>query len=951
MSLLDPQRHDILAVLAVVGLLASAVVIRRHNDAARSAPQLEAMLEPDAERRGGTLDNGLRYYVRENGSPEHRAELRLVVNAGSVLEDGDQRGLAHAVEHMLFRGTRHFPGRSISNYLESIGMRGGQDVNATTSPDETIYQITIPTDRPEVLDSALAMLADMAHEATFDPVEARAEAGIVLSEWRSRRDVGDRLLTLRDSALLIGSRYGMRETIGDTAVLRRFDLGAMRRFYADWYRPELMGVVVVGDVDAAAAVASVRTYFGAIPRSATARSRPPIATPASRAVRVAALTDAEATTTLLSLWFTRQAAGRVTVGDYRARVAANLWRSILGERYQDVADQPGSPLLSASIERREPVRPLDAEVIDAAVSEDRLVPALDLILQENDRFVRHGPTPAEIERASAMVLRQWRQASQWTQSSTDVADGYVREFLTGDVFIGRSAASDLMSALVPTITSADLQAAARRASSDSGVFLLVTGPEGKALEAISLDSLRAHLRLAGRDTPAAASAQRDSTPWFALHTSPGRIASERTLKDIDTQDWVLENGMRVILKPSQFVQNQFEFRLTGSGGAALASDRDYPSAYYADAVLRSTGVGTLRGRELTRLLDGSAIDFNQSVQDDQISFRGYAAPRDMETLFQVIHLHFVGARSDTVAFRRFRERMISYNGRRTANPDVVFSDSVAAIVQQHRPRALRRSVPFLRGISLSRSITFWNARVANASSFTLVLSGDFAVEQARELVERYLAALPAGHAEQPGEDDARFPARTIERSFVAGAGPKARTQILVSGPYDGLQSSSAGLSIARNVAELALNERLRESLGGTYDVDVTTSVVLTRPSTYTMTIDFAAAPDRIDALAAAALAELSRLRAAGPSESEFVRTRAARIRDLDEKLRDIEYWADELSTHARMHWPLGDIADHPRSAASLTRQSLREACRTFLGTATHVRVTMYPRASPLPTAR
>ena len=297
-----PRREDLVAIILAPLVVVLGIVawvrgddVGKHLSTAQTAPRLDVPIPADTRIQTGELRNHLHYFVRRNGWPESRAELRLVVNAGSVLEADDQRGLAHAVEHMVFRGTKRFPGHVVENYLESVGMRGGSDINATTSQDETVFHITIPTDRPEVIDTALAILADMAHNATFDPVEAQQEAGVVMSEWRSRSDAGQRLYDERTALLLAGSFYANHPTIGDTAVLRRFDVSAMRRFYTDWYRPELMAVVAVGDFDAAKVERLIVRHFAELPTSATPRSRPAVSVTRGGAPRATVLTDPEAT--------------------------------------------------------------------------------------------------------------------------------------------------------------------------------------------------------------------------------------------------------------------------------------------------------------------------------------------------------------------------------------------------------------------------------------------------------------------------------------------------------------------------------------------------------------------------------------------------------------------------------------------------------------------------------
>jgi zinc protease len=954
MSLLKhPRREEIAAALmALVFVSVGALMWSRGgsgdgaSDADRPRRALGTPLPKDTERAAGKLPNGMQYFVRVNPIPKHRAELRLVVNAGAVLEDDDQRGLAHAVEHMVFRGTRHFPGRTIESYFSSLGMRDGEDINATTNQDETVYTATVPTDRPEALDSALTMLADMAHEATFDPVEARTEAGIVLGEWRSDRTARERFGEVRDSTIMAGSRYGTRRTIGDTSVLRRFDVGAMRRFYRAWYRPELMAVVVVGDISEMQVVAKVKKLFGTIPASEKRVVRPEIPAPIPRTLRSATLTDPEAVGTRLSLWFPQPSRALRTLGDYRASLVGRLWREVLDARLEEATDRPGSPLLGANVTWRGVNRPVDANVVSAIVVEGSTLPAVDLLVDEMNHLAQHGPTESELRRQVQSILRSRNDAAQWSDESSDLADAYATEFLTGEAPIDRDASLALAEELLPTITARDLRESARLASLDSGAFVLITAPARDVHTRVSPAELIARVRAASSHAVTRTRETQDSVDLMPVMPKPGRIATEKVLTDFQTFDWTLENGMRVILKPTDFADEQVEFRLFGSGGASLASDADYPSAYLSDGIVRSTGVGSLSGRRLGQFIDASSIDLTQHVGDGMIEINGYVGSRDVETLLQLLRLHFTAARADTAAFRRYLDRAKSFAVQRGADPDAVFDDSVAAAVTQHHPRALHNGERFMASLDLAKSLRFWNARMSSAASFTLVLTGDFTLEQVRPLVERYLASLPGGVREQPRDRGVRFPDGVVRRTVLFGTGPKARTQLVFSGPFDMTDAASDALSAARDVAARALSERLRETLGGTYGVHVWTGVELAPSSTYRMMVDFEAAPERIDSLTDAALAVLARLRTAGPTRAELERTRAAETADIEDNLDDNDFWADELALHARAGLPLTSISEHQRNAKELNAARLRDACGRYFAADHYVRVTMYPKSAP-----
>ncbi len=950
--MINSRREEIAAALVALSLVSIGAYSwyrsgGTDDDNARPAKwALSAPIPVDEQLHRGTLPNGVRYFIRANASPKNRAELRLAVNAGSVLEGNDQRGIAHAVEHMVFRGTRHFPGREVMNYLQRTGMRAGSDINARTTRDETVYRFTVPTDRGGVLDTAIAILADMSYGATFDAGETRAEAGVVLEEWRSRSDADDRLYEQRNTVLLSGSRYATRSPIGDTAVLLRFDAEDLRRFYAAWYRPELISIVAVGDFDADSVEQWVKQHFSTMPKSAESRPRPQYSVPYDRTLRAATLTDVEATESEVSLWLPRPAARRERVSDYRADLVARLWRDILAARLEDVADDPGSPLLYTDTEKDRLARPIDAEHVSATVADGRVVQGARVLVEELGRLVKHGPTDRELTRSADALLRNSERANEYLDDSDVLAEAYVRESLDGRIALDREVAYSLNRDLVPTIRLADLVEFARRLSVDSGAVIVATTPASASTSppapAVLVDQAKLAMASVARMSPRFT----DSITLVTNMPPRGTIAAEKSLKDANVYDWTLSNGMRVILKPTSFVYDQVELRLTGTGGASLAPDSDYASAYLADGVISRTGVGTVSGSRLARMLDASSINLSQSVSDESIDFSAYAAPRDLDKLFQVLHLYLSAPRADSIAFRRYRERALAAAANRDADPDAVFSDTVAATISRNHRRANRAGTSFLKGVRMEKSLEFWKARTSNASSFTMVLAGDFTLDRVRPLLERYMAPLPAGTREEPRDNGVRFPTGGVRRDIRVGVGPKARTQLILNGPFDRSMEAGEALNAARDVAELALEARLRETLGGTYGVYVSAGAELTVPSSYRITIGFEGSPERMEALSAAALEVLKRLRTTGPTMDELAKTRAALIRDLDGKLEDNDYWADELAWHARMGWPLESILTHQANAKLLTMDALKAACARYLGTERLARVTMYPKRAP-----
>jgi zinc protease len=908
---------------------------------ASMAVSLDTPIRLDPQVRTDTLANGLRFYIRENSYPEQRAEVRLVVDAGSVLEDDDQRGLAHGVEHMAFRGTRRFPARAIDTYLQSVGMRLGEDVNATTSYDETVYRLTIPTGRRAVVDSAIMILADWAHEVTFDSAAAHQEGAIVFEEWRTRRAAEDRLDAARDSRLFRGSRYADRPVIGDTATLRRFDVAAMRRFYHDWYRPDRMAVVVVGDVDARATERVLRRQFEAIPRTALGRVPLVPMPPRGPDDRVVVLADPELASTRASFWFPRAPSRERTVGDYRRALVERIARSVLSGRLEKEADRAGSPLLSAGVSVRRRVRPLEAHVVGATLVDGQTSEGIATLGTAIERLRRFGPKPSELAGVKESILRDSRSALASAEESSDIADALVDYHLRGDPVPGLSTENRWTNDLLGGIGERDVAAFFERIAPGEARPILIAGPTARGR--LALDQ---RVVLAALDSAVSQvlDDQTDSAsvPLMANPPSPGTVTSRKSLPRIDVYDWRLSNGMRVLLKPTEFEDDEVEMRLVAPGGASLAARDDYPSAYMADKLLEVSGVGALSGAALSRLMDSRSATVSPTVGDARIEVSGSGRRGDLELMLQLAHLYLTSPREDQTAFRRYAERLVAYARNRAADPDELFNDTLAAALRPDDPRALRNSAAFAAAVDMRKGLRFWRERANNGSNFTAILVGDFEVWQVSPLIERYLGSIPAGHVEQPADFSYALLRGPVVRSFRRGIEPSAVTRIVLGDTLTITPEADVALRETRDLVEMVLHERLREELAGTYGVNVDLEVFLGPRPSFALSLGFTAAPERIDSLAATAVAELERLRTRGPTADEAARVRTMAIEHAGGDSQSNRYWASELAWHSLVGWSLESIAHHADDATKVSIEMLRSSCARFLDGRRFVRVTRRP---------
>jgi zinc protease len=890
----------------------------------------------------GRLPNGLTYYVRRNAEPPKRAELRLVVNAGSILEDPEQRGLAHVVEHMAFNGTRRFAGQQIVDFLESVGMRFGPDVNAYTGFDETVYMLTLPTDTAGVLDRGLDVLEDWASAISFDTAEVRKERGVVIEEWRLGRGAGARIRDRQFPVLFAGSRYAERLPIGDPDIVRSAPVEQIRRFYRDWYRPDLMAVVAVGDFDPRRVEAMIRERFGRIPARAGERPRQEFAVPGHPGTRFSVVTDHEATGSTVDLVRTVPSRIRRTVGAYREGIVESLYGSMLDQRLTDITQRPDAPFLNVSTYRGSLLRRLDAYFLSAQVPDNGQARGLAALLAESGRAARFGFTAPELQRVRSEMLRQWEQmyAERTKETSGDFAGRYVRHYLYGGPLLSTSAEYALNRDLLPGIALGEVDAVAREALGSTDRTILVVAPDTTRVPTEA--ELAAVADSAARAPLAAYADTVSDAPLLDRRPAPGRIVETRTLPEIGVTEWRLSNGVRVVLKPTDYKQDEIVLAGRSPGGTSLVPDSLFRYAQTAGAAVAVGGVGALSVTDLQKRLAGKAVSVGTQVGELGESVSGFASPRDAETMFQLVYLYITQPRRDPAAWQAYLQRGRVALRDRGADPEGVFSDTLNAILAGHHPRERPFTAATFDSLSLDRSLAIYRERFADAGDFTFYLVGAFNPDSVRPLVEEYLGGLPSSGRKETFRDvGVRAPGGVVRAQVRRGVEPRSRTALVFSGPMQFDRRTVSLLRTLGDVLEIRLRERLREEMSGTYGVSVSGGAERDPAPQYRFAVDFGAAPERLDELVRGVFAEIDSVKARGVRPEDLRKVREAQRREREVSLRDNGYWAGALLAYDEYGWDPRQIPAAPLSQ-SFTSDDLRDAARRFLDTGRYVQVSLFP---------
>jgi zinc protease len=935
-------------MLLTLAIAAATSVTATPQRAVTTGAQNAPLTQPvpvDPRITVGTLSNGMRYYVRANNRPQGRAELRLVVNAGSVLEDDDQRGLAHFVEHMAFNGTSNFPKQDVIAFLQSTGMRFGAHINANTSFDQTVYQLQIPTDNPKVIDRSLLILEDWAHAVTFDQEEVDKERGVILEEWRTGLGADGRILDVQLPVLLKDSRYAERLPIGKPEIIRAFTYDRLKKFYTDWYRPDLMAVIAVGDFDPAAMEGLIRSHFGSIPMPASPRPRTNYDVPDHPGTRYAIATDSEATATIVGVTSLMAARDQTTIGAYRQQTIERVFSGLLSARFAEMTQKPDAPFLDAETNRGLFVRTTEATTLTALVPEGGAERGLAALFTEADRVARFGFTQTELDRYRSSLMQTFAQlaSSNDEHTSGSLADEFIRNFMQQEPIPGIAYENGLVQRFLPEITLADVNSLAGTWVPDRNRVVVVSAPKKPGSTVPDEAKLASIIKNAGGGALTAYVDAVSAKPLLEVPPKPGRVTKTAVKEASGVTEWTLSNGVRVVLDPTTFKQDEILLRAFSPGGTSLAADKDFVAAETATQVVAQGGLGSLTTIDLSKKLAGKAAFVRAEIGDMSEGLSGRALRRDLETMFQLVYLTFTQPRADPEAFGVMTGQLRAGLANRQALPDAAFEDTLTAALTQDHLRARPMTPELVAQMNLDKSMAFYKDRFADASDFTFVLVGSFDLPTIKPLVEKYLASLPALNRKEAGRDvGIRPPPGVVEKQVNKGTAPKSQVGVVFTGPFQNNQRNRLIVRALANTLAGNLQRVLREDLGGTYGVSVVPDYTKRPDQEYRMTITFACDPARTQDLVKALFAVVEEFRTSGPSPGQVSDVQAALRRDLETDSRQNGYWLNQLTYAYQYDEPIPDPATLRGLYGELSSSLIRDAARTYLDTARYVKVVLMP---------
>ena len=797
-------------------VLAHVVVGQTPQDAIPTDPAI----------RMGKLDNGILYFIRLNEKPEDRAELRLAVHAGSNQEDDDQQGLAHFVEHMAFNGTKNFEKSELVDYLESIGTRFGPDLNAYTSFDETVYMLQARTDTMALLEKGLLILEDWAQGVTFEDEEIDKERGVVLSEYRSRLGAEQRMQNKWLPIVYKGSRYADRLPIGKPEIIENGSYETVKRFYNDWYRPELMSVIAVGDFDLDWMEKEIITRFSKIAAKEGKDDRKDYDIPMHKETRVAVVTDPEASFTRVQLSYKHPHVATKNLSDFRQGLVRSLYNRMLSARLEELTQQADPPFTFGYSGYGSSFSPLVDEYDGYAfASEGQSMKALKALLVENKRVLNHGFLSSELERAKTNLMKRMESSLKEKDKteSRQFAMQLVYHFLENNPIPSVEQRFALYEQLMPGIELEEINQLAQRWITKENRTVIISGPEKEGLVVPTDEEILALLDEVDGLEVGPYEDQVSDEPLLAAQLEAIEFTDEVKHEELGITELTLANGIKVVLKPTDFKNDEINMESFSNGGHSLVSDEDFMEATSITSILGESGIGNFNSIELGKKLTGKKVRVNPYISSLTEGIDGSCSPDDLETMFQLTYLAVTQPRKDADALKAYVAKQKSFFSNMMSNPQYYFySQSSKIKFGDHPRRQFPPKIEDLESIDLDRAFEIFQDRFTDLDDLTFIFVGNFEEETIKPLIAKYIGNLPTSDRTETWKDlDIDLVKGKVEELFYRGATPKSLIDMTWHSPYDGWEAEERmAYNFMISVLRIKLREAMREDEGGVYGVRV-----------------------------------------------------------------------------------------------------------------------------------
>jgi len=902
----------------------------------------------DPAVRTGKLANGFTYFIRKNREPQNRVELYLVNKVGSVLEDADQQGLAHFMEHMNFNGTKHFPKNNLVDYLQKSGIRFGADLNAYTNFDETVYQLPLPSDKPELLTGGLEIMHDWAQSATLDPAEIEKERGVVLEEKRLGKGAGERMERLYYPMLLNGSRYAQRLPIGMDTVLHKFKPATIKRFYKDWYRPDLQALIVVGDVDVNEIERRIKLKFADLKNPSHERARIIYPVQLKGVNHFMAVTDKEMTSTQVQVMIKHRAPNFKTAADYKWMITQNLFNNMLSARMSEILQKSDPPFVLGSASMGAFISDLNAFSVNIIARPGEIERGVKAAWSEVERVKRFGFTTTELERAKAAFLVEMDAIMKEKNKTPSVSyvQEYLSYFLKGVAAPGIDREYQLVKHNLPLITLKDFTALTDTYITGVNRDILILAPEKDKQGLPSESTLNRWFTEVKEQKLKPYQDHVSDQKLLAADPVPGKIISVQKDAYLNATTWTFENGLKVVLKPTAFKDNEILFTAFAPGGASQYADSDYQSALKAADIIALSGAGNYNATELNKYLAVKQARVEPYITERFSIINGGTTPKDLGTALELVNAYFTQPRKDTAKFNVIAAQSKALIANRANDPGSCFGDSIKATLYQNNPRRTGPSLAKIDEVKLERAYDIFKECYGNASGFTFIFTGNIDTITFKPLLEKYLGSLPS-YPSKPRGPDLFIPTAKgeITKTIYKGSEPRSSVFLLFSGAFAYNQENLIKLDALNECLEIRLLQRLREEESGVYSPSAGVSTAKYPESNYQLVVQFGCAPQNVERLIASVKEEVNKLVQSGPPQENLDKWRVEDKTSMETTLKTNGFWLNYLKGALQNNEDAHQLRLYDALRNKVSVEDVKDTAGKYLKGENFIRVVLMPQRS------
>lgn len=904
----------------------------------------------DSAYRIGKLPNGLTYYIRHNSEPEKRASFFIIQNVGAILEEDNQQGLAHFLEHMAFNGTTHFPDKAIINSLEKHGVAFGRNINASTSLNQTVYNISnVPAEDPGLIDTCLTILADWSHFITLSDEEIDKERGVIVEEWRTGMSAGRRMQEKRMKFKYEGSKYAMRNVIGDTIVLKAFPYDALRSFYNDWYRPDLQAIAIVGDIDVDATEAKIKSIFSSIPASENSRPRPRILVPPHKGTRFMSITDPEASGTTISFSILDTEIDTLYEDKEYARriLTISIMNAMLNNRINELLQKGNPPFIygsiSYSMDMARDYRGISAYV---SVQKNQETAAFEALITEIERARRYGFTQGELDRAIATALSNYE--NYYKQQNKITNDEHIRNvvnsFLLESPLLSVSYNYELRKEIFAGIKLAELSDIFKSLIKEDNRVITIEGLEGVGITHLSESETFAII-----DKIKLADIQPyedfvSATPLVSEKLTGSKVIKTTPFPQFSAKEWILSNGAKVVYRYADYEKDNVEFYAYAWGGESMYPDSLVPSASLFSPIVSMYGAGEFDNITLGKMLSGKIASVSLGLSETMQTIRGKCSPKDFETMMQLLYLRFARPNFNKEAYDAVLSRYNSMVINSQKNPSQIMSDSISMNLTGYHPRSFILNPESMKKITFEDVNYIYSTAFDNASRFTFFIVGNIEEDQAKAMAEKYIGSLPVKEENENWIDRGiRQPKGLVTKEIKLPLEvPKGTVFTNYSTELDYNPRNYLSLTVLGGILNIIYVDKVREEKSGTYGVRVYPSAQSKPINEFSLGINFDCEPGRAEELKAVIYSELKKIASEGPTQVDLDKTVSNQLKQREENIPHNSYWNSILITYYTNGIDSNDENNFQNILKSFTTEDIKNFTKEFLSTSDQLEIVFLP---------